>query len=115
MKEIKEHWINIIKGYFPEDSELFLHSMQEFCLDIDWKLKNDPARPNKKSKKIRLIIPEETIADYRDTNEGPRKKYDQQLIKFVGQTLVHFEPDHDTLYGVVTPIETLHVPFGITY
>ena len=68
MKAIKEHWIGIIKEYFPKDAELFLHHIQDFCLDVDWKLKNDQSRPNKRSKKLRLIISEETIEDYRRCN-----------------------------------------------
>lgn len=115
MKAIKEHWIGIIKEYFPKEVELFLHPIQDFCLDVDWKLKNDPNRPNKRSKKLRLIISEETIEDYRDANDDAKKSYDQKLKKFVEKTMAHFEPDHDTPYGRTAPVETIHVPFGITY
>lgn len=115
MKAIKEHWIGIIKEYFPKEVELFLHPIQDFCLDVVWKLKNDPNRPNKKSKKLRLIISEETIDDCRDANDDPKKSYDQKLKKFVEKTMAHFEPDHDTPYGRTTPVETIHVPFGIIY
>lgn len=115
MKAIKEHWIGIIKEYFPKEVELFLHPIQDFCLDVDWKLKNDPSRPNKRSKKLKLIISEETIEDYRDANDGAKKGYDQKLKKFVERTMANFEPDHDTPYGRTTPVETVHVPFGITY
>jgi hypothetical protein len=74
MKAIKEHWIDIIKEYFLKEVELFLHPIQDFCLDVNWKLK-----------------------------------------KFVDKTMAHFEPDHDPPYGRITPVETIHVPFGITY
>jgi len=115
MKAIKEHWIGIIKEYFPKEVELFLHPIQDFCLDVYWKLRNDPSRPNKVSKKLRLIISEETIEDYRGTNDGAKKNYDRKLIEFVERTMTNFEPDHDTPYGQTTPVETVHVPFGITY
>jgi len=115
MKAIKEHWIDIIKDYFPQEGELFLHPIRDFCLDVNWKLKNDPNRPNKRSKKLRLIISEETIEDYRDANDGPKNNYDQKLKIFVDEIMAHFEPEHDTPYGRTTPIETIHVPFGITY
>jgi hypothetical protein len=78
-------------------------------------LKNDPNRPNKRSKKLRLIISEETIEDYRDANDDAKKSYDQKLKKFVEKTMAHFEPDHDTPYGRTISVETIHVPFGITY
>ena len=78
MKTIKEHWIDIIREYFPREVELFLHDIQHFCLDVNWKLKNDPTRPNKRSKKLRLIISEETIEDYKDANDDAKKRYDQR-------------------------------------
>ena len=115
MKEIKDHWIEIIKDYLPKECDPFLHPNRDFCLDVDWKLKNNQNRPNKRSKKLRIIISEETVEDYRDAHDGPRKNYDRKLRKFVDKTMAHFKPDHDTPYGRTTPVETIHVPFGITY
>lgn len=115
MKEIKEHWVDIIKDNFPKDSYQFLHQIDAFCLDINWKLKSDPSRPNKRSKKLRLIISEETLEDYRDANDEVVNNYDQKLNKFIGDTMANFSPDHDTPYGKIEPVETIHIPVEITY
>ena len=115
MKAIKEHWIGIIKEYLPKEAELFLHPIQDYCLDVDWKLRTDPSRPNKRAKKLRLIISEETLEDYRDANDSGKEGFDQKLIKFVEMTMANFDSNHDTPYGRTTPVETVHVPFGITY
>lgn len=115
MKEIKEHWIDIIKEYFPKDSCQFLHQIDDFCIDINWKLNNDPSRPNKRSRKLRLVISEETLEDYRDANDEVKNNYDEKLTKFISDTMANFIPDHDTPYGQTEPVETIHVPVEITY
>jgi hypothetical protein len=116
MKKIKEHWISLIKTRTPQNASFFLHELQDFCLDIDWKLGTDKSRPNKRSKKIRLIIPEETIEDYFNiVNDDHKTTFDQKLISFITATIDTFDPEHDTPYGASTPIETIHLPFGVTY
>ena len=116
MDEIKKHWFDIIKEYFPIGADLFLNpTKDDFCLDVGWKLKNDQNRPNKKSRKLRLIIPEETIEDYREAADGSKRSYDQKLILFMKKTMNNFEPDHNTPYGQPRPVETVLVTFGITH
>ena len=114
MDEIKKHWFDSIKKYFPEDADFFLNpTKDDFCLEVSWKLKNDQNRPNKKSRKLRLIIPEETIDDYREAADGSKGDYDQRLIDFVKDTMNKFKPNHDTPYGQPRPVETVLVPFDI--
>jgi hypothetical protein len=115
MEKIKEHWINIITENIPKDSYQFLHQIDDFCFDINWKLKNDPNRPNKRSRKLRLIISEETMEDYRDANNEAQNKYDQKLKKFITDTMSNFNLDHDTPHLGTVPVETIHVPIEITY
>lgn len=115
MDEIKEHWFDIIKGYFPEGADLFSNpTKDQFCLDVSWKLKNDQNRPNKRSTILRLIISEEIIEDYRDAGNSSKRSYDQRLIEFVKDTMNHFEPNHNTPYGQPRPVETVYIPFDIT-
>ncbi len=116
MEKIKEHWIDIIKNCFPQNASLFLHDLRDFCLDVDWKLGTDQSRPNKRSKKLRLIISEETIEDYKNiVNDDHRISFDQKIVSFITDTMDHFDPEHDTPYGAATPTETIHLPFGVTY
>jgi hypothetical protein len=114
MKAIKEHWLDIIMKSFSKDAGVYLHDIEEFCLDVDWKLKNDPTRPNKRSKKLRIIISIENLDDYRDANSGAKNGFDDKLLTFVEKTLAQFDPDHDAPYDRTPPVETVHVPFGVT-
>ena len=115
MQEIKEHLVEIIEANFSNEIYLFLHLMDDFCLDINWKLNNDSNRPNKRSRKLRLIISKEKLEDYRDANDKVKGNYDQKLKKFIANTMVNFIPDHDAPHGATEPVETIHVPIQITY
>ena len=115
MDEIKRHWLDIITDYFPEESELTLSpTKDDFSLDVSWKLITDQNRPSKRSRILRLIIPDETIQDYSNAGDTSKSSYDQRLIDFVKDTINKFQPDHDTPIGQPRPVETVRVPFGIT-
>ncbi len=115
MNEIKGHWFNIIKDYFPEGAELTLKPTgDDFSLDVCWYLMNDQNRPKKRSRILRLIISYDEISDYRNAGDDLKDKFDQKLIAFVKDTLNSFEPDHDTPLGQMKPVEEVVVPFSIT-
>ena len=93
---------------------MFLHDSQDFCLDVDWKLGTDPGRPNKRSKKFRFIILEETIEDYKNIdNDYFRKSFDQRLLSYTTYTMDSFDPEYDIPYGAATPKETIYLPFSV--
>lgn len=115
MNAIKEHWFEILKSHFSNHAEIYLHDMDDFCLDVQWKLKNDPNRPNKRSRKIRLIISERTIDDYSEADDQAKQKFDTKLNNYIAQYCATFNPDHDTQRDQATPVVTVHLPFGMTY
>jgi len=68
----------------------------DVILRIDWKLGNDPNRPNKRSRLIRVIISEEAIDDCQDFN-----KAGVRFLEIIKNRFSAFNPDHTTLWILV--------------
>lgn len=75
---------------FPKNARIEIDAGNDVILQIDWKLGNDLDRPNKRSRLIRVIIPEEAIDDCRDF-----KKAGSRFKKIIEDKLSIFNPDHD--------------------
>ena len=53
----KKHFLAIVKGEFPKHAECYVHRESgDVCIYVDWKLGDDPARPNKRSKRIKILF-----------------------------------------------------------
>ena len=65
-------------------------------IQIDWKLENDPKHPNKRSRKIEIIIKEGFIEDYLNENKKDRELSDAMLKNLICERFNHFNPDDDT-------------------
>ena len=90
-KSFVNQWVKLIRPLFPRNARIEIDAGRDVILRIDWKLGNDPARPNKRSRLIRVIISEEAIADCADFKQaGSRFK------KIIEDKLSGFHPDHDT-------------------
>jgi len=83
-------WVKLIRPLFPNAARIEIDAGNDVILRIDWKLRNDSARPNKRSRLIRVIIPEEAIDDCMDF-----KKAGSRIKKIVEDKLSVFHPDHD--------------------
>jgi hypothetical protein len=104
--DLDKHFLAIISCEVPKDAELYVHRESgSICVYADWQLGNDPARPNKRSKKIKICIDEAAVDDYADGDDGNRKSADQRLRKIVATQLQMFNPDHSSPAHVPVPIE----------
>lgn len=104
--DLEKHFLAIIEHEFPKNVEL--HARREsgnICIYADWKLRNDPARPNKRSKKIKICIDQAAVDDYTDGDDGNRRSANQRLRKVVAAQLQVFNPDHNVPAHVPVPIE----------
>jgi len=91
-KSLVNEWVKLIRPLFPKNARIEIDdSGAGIILGIDWKLGNDPARPNKRSRLIRVSIPRETIEDCTDIREAGSK-----FKKLIEDKLALFRPDHDT-------------------
>jgi len=89
-KAFVNEWVKLIRPLFPKNARIEIDAEDDVILRIDWKLGNDPARPHKRSRLIRVIIPGEAIDDCRDFEEaGSRVK------RIFQDKLSDFHPDHN--------------------
>jgi len=100
IKPFVNEWIELIRPLFPKNARIEIDEGNDVVLRIDWKLGNDPGRPNKRSRLIRVIIREEAIDDCTDVKTAGSK-----IRKIIQDKLSLFNPNHDTHKYVSPPIE----------
>lgn len=89
-KPFVNQWIELIRPIFPPKASIEVDEANDIILRIGWKLGNDPERPNKRSRLIRIVIYREAIEDCRDFNKAGLK-----LQKIVGNKFSGFNSDHN--------------------
>ena len=96
-KDLHEHWLNQIRPLFPEGTEFTpFVDFEDFTTKASWRLNNDPERPNKRSKIIKIIIPSDVIDDYENKTTAKKQEDDEKLLQYVEQFINELDPNHDT-------------------
>jgi len=110
MQSTIEHFASLILSSFPEvkGAKPYPH-IRDFKINLSWHLHNDPERPNKRSKTIKIIINEEQMDDYRDMPQSDKEQADIRLKKFIENKKSQLDANHNNPYGAVAPIEEWHV------
>lgn len=104
--DLAAHFEALFAPLFPIESEFGRRPADNgLRFSICWKLNNDPARPNKRSRRIILVLPDEVLEDYRDDDDHGRGVKDTRFADSITQRLAHFNPDHQTPYGQADPEE----------
>jgi hypothetical protein len=95
--DLLDYWTRLIKTIFPENAwiDARFHK-DDYLIQIDWKLGNDPKQPKKRSKKIEIIIKENFIEDYLNESKIDRELTDAMLKNHICERFNHFNPDDDT-------------------
>ena len=104
-EDLLDYLVRIIRPLFPMNACIVPHtSGGDYIIHIDWNLERSQHQPNERSRKIKIVIPEDTIQDYLCPNKQGRELYDIKLKK-----LIH---DRYTLLILVTaPARPdLHLP-----
>ena len=67
-----EIWSESIRPIFPTNANIRTnYSVHEnYEIFVDWKLNNDPDRPNKRSTIFQIKIPYEVVEDCQDFDQG---------------------------------------------
>jgi len=95
-EDLLDYWLRIITPIFPAKIWIVSRfSNGGHFIQIDWRLENDPHQTGKRSRKIEIIIPEETIDAYLDKNKAERKLSDVRMKQWISERYNHFNPDHD--------------------
>ncbi|MHB1271915.1 MAG: hypothetical protein ACYCZD_03950 [Rhodanobacter sp.] len=106
-EELAALFIELLKPLFPPEAEICRRpSSGELVLVVDWKLKNDSVRPNKRSRKIIVQITHEIIEDYADGTDQHRRSEERRIAAAVKTQLNAFEPEHNSPRGTPEPEET---------
>jgi len=96
-EDLLDYWLRIITPVFPAnvwiDSRF---SNGGHFMQIDWRLENDPHQTGKRSRKIEITIPEETIDAYLDKNKAERELSDVRIKQWLSERYNHFNLDHDS-------------------
>jgi hypothetical protein len=95
-EDLLDYWLRIITPLFPTNAWIVARlSDGDHLILIDWRLESDPHQPNKRSRKIQIIIPEEAIDDYLDKNKAEREVSDIKMKKWISERYNQFDPNHD--------------------
>jgi hypothetical protein len=95
-EDLLDYWLRIIKPLFPTNAWFAARlSDGDHLIQIDWKLENNPQQPDKRSRKIQIIIKEEAIDDYLSKNKDDRALLDIKMKQWISERYNHFNPDHD--------------------
>ncbi|MCE9549479.1 MAG: hypothetical protein K8R50_00435 [Betaproteobacteria bacterium] len=108
VSKLEDHFRAVVEHCFPKDAELHVQvESDDICIYIDWKLMNDPQRPNKRSKKIKVRVSQFAIEDYFDGRDNDKVDADKRLRYLVEEWLKKFDPDHKNPAHTPVPIEEL--------
>jgi hypothetical protein len=105
-EDLLDYWVRLITPIFPENAWIVSsYSKDNHIILIDWKIRNDPKRPGKRSRKIQVTIKEDAIDDYLNKNKPEREIYGIALKQLIGEWYDHFNPDNDSLTTRSIPTE----------
>ena len=99
-EDLLDYWVRLIKTIFPANAWITSRFFNnDHLIQIDWKLKNDPKNPNKRSSKIEIIIKEGAIEGYLEKSKKDRELSDIMLKEFICERFNHFSSNND-IYAV---------------
>jgi hypothetical protein len=105
-EDLLDYWVRLITPIFPKNAWIVSsYSNDNHIILIDWKLRNDPKQPSKRSRKIQITIKEDAIDDYLNKNKPEREIYGIALKQLIGERYNHFNPDNDSLTTRSVPTE----------
>jgi hypothetical protein len=113
MRDLEQHFRALLEAQLSDDTRILTSAEAgEVTLLVTWRLRNDPGRPHKRSRLIRIVLAREALQDYRRGSAGARLASARRFVAWIRQQLQVFDPDHDAALGVqppgvVWPIDTI--------
>lgn len=105
MKETRDHFKEIVTSLFQEAENITVQPNSDLIVLMSWNLNNDKTREHKRSKTLKIIIPEEQIDDYENLNPRQRTQFDQKLIAILSSRKSQYDPNHENPHGALPPTE----------
>ncbi|MGD0490459.1 MAG: hypothetical protein ABSC32_02830 [Steroidobacteraceae bacterium] len=100
--------LNDIGGYFrrlvekrlPDDARVLTSFRSgDVIIQATWRLRNDPRRPAKRSRLVRIVISVEAVEGYILRGDAERLASDQRFIEWLDDRLATREQEHDEPVG----------------
>jgi hypothetical protein len=107
MKDFSAEFRALVAGVLPKESRIVMPRGDSGLMILaTWRLeRDDPFRPAKRSRMIRIAITQEALEDYSFGNDGFRVASDQRFVAWLRRQLAAFDPRHDAPLGVEpTPV-----------
>ncbi len=102
--DLATRFVGVVTPLFPKGATIRRQPCTDgLCFSVSWKLRNDPSRPNKWSKRIMLVVLEETIEDYVDGDRTAQLATERRMADLVAAKLAGFDPNHDAARGWPEP------------
>jgi hypothetical protein len=110
MKDFSTHFRELVERQLPDDPRILIPGgAPDMIILATWRLNSDSARPNKRSRMVRIVISEEALADYTRGSDGVRLASDARFVSWFQRQLSDFDPHHETPLGVEPPAVTWSV------
>ena len=107
-EDLLDHWVRLIKPFFPANAWIVTrYSGDDHIIEIDWKLDDDPKRPNRRSQKIQITISCGAIEDYLGKNKKERELFEIMLKKLIHERYIHASPDQQVHAGSSASMDKL--------
>lgn len=98
--------VQIIASVMPADAEINeMPADDSFALEVRWRLNNDPDRPNKKSKTIRISVSREAATDFADLSDANQVAAYERIAQFLATKLARYDPNHNAPKYEPPPVE----------
>ena len=75
-------------------------------IGVSWRLNNDPARPHKMSRTIRILVSHEAAQDFEVLSAANQTATYARVRNFLSHNLANFDPDHNAPRDTAPPVET---------
>jgi hypothetical protein len=113
-QDIAQHFASIVTAEFPKHADMARTEEDgDLCLYLDWHLRTDPMRPNKRSKVILVRVTGEAISDYANRDEQQRKSADALLKGFLSHRFAALDPEPIAPAHIVSTPEEWLVETGM--
>lgn len=85
-EDLLDFWVRLIRPFFPANAWIVArYAGEDHLIELDWKLDDDPERPNRRSRKIQITISEEAVEQYLDKDKKEREQFETSLKKLINE------------------------------
>jgi hypothetical protein len=102
MKDFSAQFRALIAAELPKDSRIVMPRGEDGLMILaTWRLPpDDPYRPAKRSRMVRIAITQEALKDYAAGSDSVRLASNERMSAWLRAQIAAFDPHHDAPLGV---------------